>query len=68
MRVQSAAAAAWSPASSMFTTATEAGTGVTVYLITATACNQPTAIVPSQCPNTFNPRSSYIERRVSASL
>lgn len=50
------------------TASADASGGRTIYLLTATACNQPTAIVPSQCPNTFNPRSSYIERRVSASL
>ena len=47
------------------TTATEAGTGVTVYLITATACNQPSG---GNCPNTTSPGAYYVERQWSAAV
>ncbi len=46
-------------------TATEAGTGVTVYQVTATACNQPSG---GNCPNTADPGAYYIERQWSAAL
>ncbi len=45
--------------------ATEAGTGVTVYLITATACNQPSG---GNCPNTTSPGAYYVERQWSAAV
>ena len=35
--------------------------GPTVYTVTATACNQPSGGV---CPNTTNPNSFYVERRL----
>jgi MSHA biogenesis protein MshP len=42
--------------------------GPTIYLITATACNEPTGAAPGTCPNTASPGSRYIERRLAASL
>jgi MSHA biogenesis protein MshP len=36
--------------------------GPTLYTIHSTACNQPAA---GSCPNTTNPNSAYIERRMS---
>ncbi len=45
--------------------ATEAGTAVTVYSLTATACNQPSGGV---CPNISAPGTFYIERVWAATL
>lgn len=39
--------------------------GPTIYRLTATACNQPTA---GACPNTTNPDTLYIERRLVATF
>ncbi len=39
--------------------------GPTVRVLTATACNQPNAGV---CPNTVNPGSHYIERRIQVTF
>jgi MSHA biogenesis protein MshP len=39
--------------------------GPTLYMLTATACDQPTA---GACPNTTNPNSLYIERRLVATF
>ena len=39
--------------------------GPTVFVITSTACNQPSA---GTCPNTTNPNSLYVERRLEVTL
>lgn len=53
------------PALSAFTiTVTCAATGG-VFLITATACNQP---VDSNCPNTTTPSDGYVERKLVVSF
>lgn len=44
---------------------TEAGAPVTIYQLTATACNQPTGA--GVCPNPA-PGDSYVERQVGASV
>lgn len=41
--------------------------GPTGYTITATACTEPDAAEP-RCPNTTNPGSLYIERRLDVSF
>jgi len=41
--------------------------GPTVYTITATACTEPNAAEP-KCPNTTNPGSMYIERRLEVAF
>ncbi|MBI4989676.1 MAG: agglutinin biogenesis protein MshP [Rhodocyclales bacterium] len=46
------------------TTHTEAGNTVTMYRLTSTACNQPTA---GACPNGA-PGDSYVERQVTATV
>jgi MSHA biogenesis protein MshP len=43
----------------------DANGGPTIYQLTATACDQPTA---GACPNTTNPNSLYIERRLVATF
>ena len=40
--------------------------GPTVFRVQATACNQPDG--GGNCPNTTNPNSSYIERRLEVSI
>lgn len=45
--------------------AVDASSGPTVYTITATACSQPNA---GACPNTANPGSLYVERRLSVTF
>ena len=39
----------------------------TGYSVVATACSQPNAVEP-KCPNTTNPGSLYVERRLSVSF
>jgi MSHA biogenesis protein MshP len=46
------------------TTHTEAGNPVTIYQLTATACNQPAA---GACPNPA-PGADYVERQVQAAV
>lgn len=46
------------------TTHTEAGNPVTIYQLTATACNQPAA---GTCPNPA-PGADYVERQVQAAV
>lgn len=43
----------------------DANGGPTIYIVTATACSQPNAGV---CPNTVNPGSLYIERRLTVTF
>jgi len=44
----------------------DASGGPTVFVITSTACNQPSAI--GACPNTTNPNNLYVERRLEVTL
>lgn len=41
--------------------------GPTVYSVDAVACNQPNAAEPL-CPNTVNPGTQYVERRLAVSF
>ncbi len=50
------------------TVRTDLNGGPTIYLLTATACNEPTGAAPGTCPNTTGPGARYIERRLAASL
>lgn len=43
----------------------DASNGPTVFLLTATACNQPNA---GACPNTTNPGKLYVERQLTVAL
>ena len=43
----------------------DANGGPTIYTVTATACSQPNA---GACPNTVNPGSLYIERRLTVTF
>ena len=43
----------------------DGSSGPTLYVLTATACNQPTG---GACPNTTNPDTLYIERRLVATF
>lgn len=44
----------------------DANGGPTVYSVTSTACNQPTA--GGVCPNTIAPGANYLERRLEVSF
>ena len=47
------------------------GGGPTIYIITATACNQPVAgwtAATLACPNTANPGSLYVERQLEVAF
>lgn len=50
---------------------TDASSGPASYALTAVACNQPISgwsAATTACPNTTNPGSNYIERRVDVSF